>query len=341
MAPAAWLLLCVLAMDRAFETSAAHSWRWLFSSGLFLGLAISAYFIYSFYLPAFAVALIAYSRRAALAERFQRPWKNVALPWLGGLAIGGSAYVLGYILLACEVGGVSESIRFIRDLQGQLGAFASPLSLAERVSFSWAMLESVIHNLAHHVLIFGKYVLLPGSGLKTFVLLAIPLAAWACAEYLRAARMALRILIMLPCSFFAVSLIFGGRLGAHHFMALLPVSYAALALAANAITERTARNPARAAMLWLSPFVALIALNLAGQVREAHELKETRGVGLFSDAINRLAIDLTSAKQKPYVYFPDWGLSWPVALISRGTVPMGYKVDARYARQMLCEGRRS
>jgi hypothetical protein len=74
-------------------------------------------------------------------------------------------------------------------------------------------------------------------------------------------------------------------------------------------------------------------------VTEARRLAETRGVGLFSDAINHLAEDLSAMDAKPFVYFPDWGLAMPVAFLTRGTVGLDGVVDIPAARRMLCNGR--
>ena len=129
-------------------------------------------------------------------------------------------------------------------------------------------------------------------------------------------------LVALPFSFVAVALVFGSRLQGHHFVPLVPLAYAALATAWHAVGEGT---PARRRAFQLCAtlaFAGLVALNLAGQRGEAQSLAATRGVGLYSDAINRLGSDLLAMERKPFVYFPDWGLSMPVAFLTRGTVGM-------------------
>jgi len=85
-------------------------------------------------------------------------------------------------------------------------------------------------------------------------------------------------------------------------------------------------------------FGGLLALNIAGQVVEARRLSETRGVGLYSDAINRLGADLAAMNPKPFVHFPDWGLSLPTAFLTRGTIGMDSNVDIPEVRRMLCKG---
>jgi hypothetical protein len=76
-----------------------------------------------------------------------------------------------------------------------------------------------------------------------------------------------------------------------------------------------------------------------GQAIEAGRLATTRGVGLYSDAINRLGDDLNARNPKPFVVFPDWGLSMPIAFLTGGRVGMDSVVDLPALRGKLCEGR--
>ena len=73
--------------------------------------------------------------------------------------------------------------------------------------------------------------------------------------------------------------------------------------------------------------------------REFATLSRTGGVGLYSDAVNRLAADVAELSPKTLVYFPDWGLALPVTLISGGRVPTSAIVNPAEARRRLCSGR--
>jgi hypothetical protein len=95
----------------------------------------------------------------------------------------------------------------------------------------------------------------------------------------------------------------------------------------------------RAHAAWCVPFAALLAINAAGQAAESRELLATRGVGHMSDAINRFAADIAEGARETWYFFPDWGLSLPVAFLTRGTVAMSAGDDPASARSMLCEGR--
>jgi hypothetical protein len=340
MAPVAWLLLSILKTQQGLQLGATRQKRDLFLGGLFLGVATVGYFVYAFFFPALLLSVVLLGRNSI---RMQSPDRRIvieiAIPWLGGLAIGTSTYLLGYMLLVRKTGGLSESIQFILHMQSNLGVFGSPLSFSERVHFSWAMLQSVLANWWHHRLMFGVYEDLPGSSLKTALLVIAPFFTWAAAELMRRASNTLRILIACPLSFMVMSLIFGDRLGGHHFMALLPIAYAALAIGLRDLTVPEEGHRVSGIVALSALFAVLLLLNVWGQIEEARWLKETRGVGLFSDAVNRLAHDLSSAKTKPFVYFPDWGLFMPVVLISRGSVPMSSEQHDAEARRMLCNGR--
>ncbi len=337
LAPTAWLLASLYTLQRAWIPGAATR-RWLVAGGVSLGFAIVGYFIYAFYLPAMMLAAWLYARGGStgLHGGMRRRW----LPWwIAGLAAGAAFYPAGYALMIRNAGGFAQAWSQFQQMQQALGAFGAQVPLPERVSHLSMMLWAVVSNSFHHQLIFGEYAPLPGVVPKMWVLFAVPLALWLYAEARHRASALLRVVIALPISFAAVALIFGTRLQGHHFVPLLPLAYAALAVALFE-SGRGSRIPRRVpdgvAVLVLA---GLAALNIPGQFGEARRLTETRGVGYFSDAINLLAADLNAMEPKPFVYFPDWGLSMPVAFLTRGTVGMDSVANAASARRMLCDGR--
>jgi hypothetical protein len=337
LAPTAWLLLSLYAMQRA-STSATRARHWLVASGALQGLAIVGYFIYVFYLPAMALALWLWSRGRPASQ--VHPFLRESLaPWLLGLAIGGIFYPIGYGLFIRDAGGLSRAWTLFQQTQQSLGAFSATLSLGDRLAHVATMLEAVIGNWFHHQLIFGEYAPLPGSVPKFWLLVSVPTALWLYAEIRGRASTLLRVAIALPVSFATVALIFGNRLQGHHFVPLLPLAYAALAVAMfeTAAAAQSGRRGLQACAAIV--LAALVALNIAGQAVEARRLAETRGTGYFSDAINRFAADLNALQAKPFLYIPDWGLSMPVAFLTRGTVGMDSVVNLPLARRMLCDGR--
>jgi hypothetical protein len=262
-----------------------------------------------------------------------RAWLAVAV----GMLVGGSAYLVGYALLARSMGGLTQTWDYFQQTQKALNAFSEQPDFSARVAHVAATIDSVFRNWFHHTLIFGEYDTVPAGRFKVALLLGGPLLLWARLEWRRQAPPLLRIFVALAVSFVTVALLLGTRLSGHHFMVLLPLSYGALVLGLAAMS---APPPAwrRVSTVLVPPLAMLIGFNVGGQVREGVRLHETRGVGLYSDAINRLAADLDAAPRKPFVYFPDWGLQMPVALLTGGRVGLDSLENLPAARQKLCAG---
>jgi hypothetical protein len=340
LAPMAWLFLALVSLQGAARTRDRQI-SWLVGSGICYGLAVVGYFIYAFFAPAMllAVALWRKERSAALSARPDSRGTRRWLPsWLAGLALGGSFYPVGYGLFVAAAGGVSTAWALFRETQQALGAFSAQSSLPDRIAHIRHMADAVFGNGFHHQLIFGEQATLPWTGAKMVLLLAIPAVAWLRAELRGGASVMLRVGIALPLCYVVAAAFFGTRLQGHHFVLLLPLAYAALAVALGA--ARADASPSRSALAVSAlAFAALAALGAWGQAIEARRLAETKGVGLYSDAINRLADDLNARNRKPFVVFPDWGLSMPIAFLTRGTIGMDSVVDVPALRRTLCDGR--
>ena len=337
LAPTAWLALSLFALQRV-AARPSRRYRWLALSGAAYGFSVVGYFIYAFFLPALLVAVALWSADAKRATRLpaaRRAWPTWSL-WIAAAAVGGACYPVGYALTVVQFGGFAAAWAYFQQTQQALQAFAGQPQFSERLAHVVEMVEAVVQNWAHHMLIFGEYTPLPGSGVKTALLAGGPVALWVCAEIRHRVGTLLRVLLTLIASFLVVSLIFGARLQGHHFVPLLPLAYAALAVALRDATPDLRRY---APAIFVVPLLFLAGLNVVGQFREAGRLAETRGVGLYSDAIDRLAEDLNAMPRKPFVYFPDWGLSMPVAFLTGGTVGMDSVEDFAGARRMLCAGR--
>jgi hypothetical protein len=328
LAPAAWLFLSLYSLARGGE-GGAHRIRWLVAGGIFYGWAVVAYFIYAFFLPALLLAV----RWSPQPARDRAAW--IALT--AGVAIGAVWYPIGYALTVYYLGGFRQAWQYFQDTQRTLNAFSEQPDLAGRVAHLAANVQSVFHNWYHHSLIFGEFGEVPGARYKTSLLVGGALLLWLRAEWRRNAG-ALRIVVALALSFCAVALLFGTRLSGHHFMVLMPIAYSALALGLVALAKGP---PAWRMAGWTVavPFAALIGLNIGGQLKEGERLAAVRGVGLYSDAINRLAADLDADPRRPFVYFPDWGLLMPVVFLSNGRVGVDSMEDFAAARRWLCTGR--
>lgn len=330
LAPAAWLFFSLYALRRAAVT-AAHWRTWLVVSGVLYGLAVVGYFVYAFVLPAMLLAIHFARREGSLPHT---AWLYCTL----GLGIGGSFYPFGYALLAYQNGGWKLAWEYFQRTQKALDAFSQQPDLAGRIQHLVASIQSVFQNSYHHTLIFGEHGTVPGAGFKIALVLGLPVLLWLRAEWRGQSPPLLRILVAAAACFVIAAAFFGTRTSGHHFMVLMPAAYAALALG---LAAPGATPPAwRSATLTLAlPFAVLAALNAGGQVKEAIALHESRGNGLYSDAINRLAADLDAMPDKPFVYFPDWGLLMPVALMTGARVGVDSIANFDAARQRLCSGR--
>jgi hypothetical protein len=175
------------------------------------------------------------------------------------------------------------------------------------------------------------------------MLIGLPFVLWAFAEYRKTATDFVRLLLGLEISFFVVSLIFGGRLGGHHYACLVPLSYAALATTLVAAARyRDAPAPELrtpwGASAWLV-VSALIAINVAGDRQMTAKLSETHGVGLYSDAINHFAEDLLQSKRDHFLILPDWGLYMPIVFLTGANIQISTDENMNAARHSLCHKR--
>ncbi|MFO1316140.1 MAG: hypothetical protein U1F58_11110 [Burkholderiales bacterium] len=330
VAPAAWLLLGLVSLLRAAEANAANPERWLFASGALCGLAAVGYFVWAFVLPPVALAALRWMRGVPLA----RPaWAS----WFGGLATGGAAYPIGVLLVVRKAGSLAELLDFVRGQQATIGAFRSTQPLDARLAHAWRMVEATVGSAWHQAMMFaGEMTPVPGAGWKVALVAGLPYVLWIVAEARRRASSPQRLLVALPVSFGAVSLLFGDRLGGHHFVTLVPLLYAALGVGVWSLRP-SGRIGARAVAV--VPLVALAALNVASQARISERLAETRGKGFLSDAIHRFADDLNAMPEKPFLWFPEPALALPLVMLTRASVPMSDQIDDPEPRRRLCEGR--
>ena len=337
LAPVAWMLLSIAALEMPVDGDRAPTVRrHYFVSGVCSGFAVLGYFVYAFYLPVMLGFMLAGARR----DSAQREVAVNTVRWLAGLTLGCAYYVLGYALVARKVGGgIAGLIGFIDGSTARLAAFETSLSLAERLAAATAFVESVFTNGWHRALMFNAYGVQPLDAPRMLLLIVVPLLLFAYAEMRGRSTPLLRVAIALPCSFFAMSLIFGKRLGGHHFMSMLPLAYVALAAGLAALQPIDAARRARLPIIALTLLCALAAINLASTQRDFATLAKTGGMGLYSDAVNHLASGVAALPPATIVYFPDWGLALPVTLITGGRIATSAAVDVAEARRMLCSGR--
>ncbi len=306
----------------------------LAASGFFAGLAVFGYFVFAFYVPVLLVAAAAIHSTDTIVTKVQ-----AALQWLAGAMLGASGYMLGYGLILREVGSVGELWRFLMQLQGELGAFSSSISIADRLEYAFSRVILIISNTSLHSQMFWDLRPVPGSAAKELLVLGFPFVLWLLSERTGTASASQRTLLALPTMFFAASLLFGDRLNWHHFSSIVPFLYGALAIGLHRTGAAYRIWSRRQQPLLIVTLAILCALNISGQVHTRTLLAKSGGRGLMSDAINRFAADLNAAPSKPHLFLPDWGLLFPVQFLTAGSVPTHANEHFSLARALLCEGK--
>ena len=329
MAPAAWLLLGILCLIRATESDATRPGRWLFASGVFCGLAVVGYFVWALVLPPIAVAISRWLRAA-------RPERPPLITWALGFASGSIFYPIGYLLIARKLGGIGAMVEFVQEQQEKFGYLKSALSFEGRLRHAWRMIDLVVSDAWHNSMMFGgELIPTPGAFWKIGLVVGLPYLLWLYAEHQRRATPLQRLLVALPVSFVALSLVFGDRLGGHHFVTLVPLFYAALGLGLATFLSAGRRQP----LIPVVPLVVLAILNVTGQVDISEKLAETRGKGFLSDTIHRFAADLNALPEKPFLWFAEPAIALPIIMLTRASVPMTDQLDDPEPRSTLCAGR--
>ena len=301
-------------------------------SGLLAGVACYGYFIYGFVVPAVAVFALCRWARAFGAWR-------VVLWWLGGFVIGVSPYILGFLLIAIATGGLHGFAAFISGNVESLQVQNAVLSFSGALLFFKNLVRNTILDVGPSIMMTGAVVDVSMPMLKMTVLLALPAAA-ILTGIARPARVAgLLLLAGMVLGFLVLVFTFGERLWLHHAALLLPVLYAALALA----LERFVSLAPPRRMIGVEAvvgvlFIPLLIANAADRQAVFLRLEATHGVGLFSDRIDTYAEDSLHDWPEAHRFFPDWGLALPFALLTGGSIPFSDGFSPAAARALLCAG---
>lgn len=335
MTPVALLMLAAISLFKAAARAGNTRTRWLAVCGLLAGLACWGYYIYVFFAPALLLAAWLLPGKAGTGPSGPKR----VLAFSGGLAIGLAPYVVGFFLLARQMGGFREGIDYYLMVQPHMGTIDGGVTLMQILIHLQEMLHAAITNVWHHAMFFGDWEPTPGAAYKFFLLMGLPVFLWAVAEWRRCATPILRLLVGLQISFICTAIIFGLRTNAHHFMPVVPLAYAGLAAAFAALTANTGIWRKPAALTAAVVFAALLAINIAGDRREIEALRRTGGVALFSDAINHLGNDLFAGDHNRLLVLPDWGLYMPTAFLTHASMEMASTEDFELARRRLCEGK--
>jgi hypothetical protein len=303
----------------------------LLSSGALAGLAFFGYFFYLFPVLTIPVYLACVARSGVGTGRL------LAL-WSAGFAIGLSPYVLGYLRLLSAFGDVSGFLAYLRETLGGLQVARSSLTLAGRARYFLDMADLVFFNRGNGAMLLHAPGRSVGDLLRVALLLAVPTVVLAASVLARRAVPGLACCAALALGFFILTLIFGDRLWAHHFVAMVPIIYLGFIIALDRIADRLSAPISRRGIV----AVVLVPLTLVNGVNHrafVADLRATGGVGLASDAIVRFAEQSKQDEPQTYFFFPDWGVFMPFAMITAGRFGYETDFDPTAARRILCSGR--
>ena len=325
LAGAFWLL-CSVYWALPSRTDSMQQ-RHRFGSGVFFGLAVYAYFVYLFFLPAMLV----------FGLRNTRSWRSV-LPWALGFVVGMLPYVLGYLSLTIALGGIEPMLLWVTKTINGLAPLSSKLSAWESLSNSFRNASYAIQNTGNELMIFGTSPaqLWPQVKLAALSGSLLWVGIWSLISRVRAENPRVHAapsilqksqLLWLPICYFSISLLLGNRLWIHHFAVLLPLLYVMVALALQPLTQWAASSlPTRAVrngVLGLA--VLLVVGNFSQQNLFFARLDQTGGVGKMSNAINRMAEDALAAPVQVVYIFPEWGFFMPFSFLTANRRP--YEVE--------------
>jgi hypothetical protein len=225
------------------------------------------------------------------------------------------------------------------DAMHSLGVQSSVLGLNDRIALFGEFIIDTIGNVGPSNMMLGEYIKPVLAGPKTLAIIGLPLLVGSLGLVVRSMRQeGLYIIGGFVFGFFVLVLVFGDRLWLHHASSVLPVLYVGLTLAIDRLAS-IIRRPAAAGAIVAVLVMPFIVANAASRQELFMRLEATGGVGLSSDAITRYAKD--SVRESPNIYrlFPDWGVSMPFEMVTRGSLPVTAEFSPDFARSLLCSGR--
>ena len=299
-----------------FAITAPAEKQRLFLSGILTGLAIYSYFVFLFFVPAFIILGVLNTRSI-----------NCLKFWVFGLILGLQTYVFGYASLVVKLGGFENAIRWIEPTLKALAPVPSAFDLIQRFQYVWLYTRMSLSNWANEHLLFDAVVSGTWVEVKfTLLLVCAVTLMLGFANRLRdfssddsghrSSSLAASYGFFRPhqigwllLSFWICALVFGKRMGAHHYSAWVPLLYLLIAFVAAHFSHRSRWKWAKTFPAVM--FCLVVLLNLQQQQHFFDRLRETGGVGKSTNAINRLAEDALSTSPNVVYVFPDWGFMTP------------------------------
>lgn len=292
------------------------------AAGVLAGLAVYGYFIH-----VFAVGLMA----LVLAFAPGLGWRVRAM-WALGVALGLLPYALGYLLVLLALGPAAIP-SWLAEVLATQSPGRSGLGLFDRLWNGAGLALLAIEAQGAQGMALGEALEMPGLALRRGLLAALALALLLAAWREPGWRRGLALLCAAAAGTPVLNLLFGDRLWVHHHSPLVLYLAAAVMLALAALWRAGVAGRGLA----LAAAALLLAVNLAGWRVTAAALEASGGRGLSSDAIVHFAATLHA--RPSLVVAEDWGYFMPIAMVTRGQVPLRPRFVEAEVRRALCGGR--
>ncbi|MGI0059620.1 MAG: hypothetical protein ACREBJ_07610, partial [Nitrosotalea sp.] len=130
-----WLLASVLTLWR--ETKLSD-----YCAGVLYGLAIYAYFVFLFFMPAIT-CIVLFRKNRSLRS------------FLLGITTGLLPYAIGYLSLTIALGSISRAIDWVRGAIINLAPLSSTLSIIESLKYAFVSSYLAISNIGNNLMIFN------------------------------------------------------------------------------------------------------------------------------------------------------------------------------------------
>lgn len=300
-------------MDR-FEQVKILDGKRVYLSGILMGLAFYCYFVYSFFVVGFLV-YIALIKRQKIKAIFI---------WLLGFVTSSSLYIIGYGIILVKLGGIAQFSDWLRSSLIGLNVMGESKEVINKILLSVEHAYYAISNKGNELYIFGEELIDKTKNLNIFITILIVLIGCIALLITKKIKKHFNYLLIyiLPISFIICSSVFATRIGAHHFGVITPLIGVILGISINNIIEIDQVKLSKEFKVIVSIiFVIIIGLNLISYNEFNEKLEKTGGVKMFSEEIDKMALDAKENPNESVYYFIDWGFMMPFMFITENNVP--------------------
>lgn len=313
--------------------------------GAFAGFAAYGYFVYAMYA---VVLLVVVVRRLPAGTRL-----GGLRDYSAGFAVGWLPYVFAHLSIVVQ-GGTGfwwQSIAGLQDAYGVADDVGT--GLGSKLTYTVSRLATVAGGDQVAGVVLARDAATEAAGIAVLALAVSAVAAGL--VLLRrpshapvddvAGATGSALSLELVAGLLVAQLAFGALLGRplepQHYVAVLPWLYVGAGVGGWAICSAWARTgdlvrwPVRAAGV----LAGLLGLLLVTGTLALHaELVRTGGRGWYSDAVNRVGVELQNLPQDSVAVFPQWGFWMGAAIIEGGDTVLWHEADvstvpARIARE--------